>query len=134
MPADRPPLPYFIPANLDFKRLPGSFRNAVDDIISPAYQELVLAAPTSLERSAGMTFCFGMWIELLEQFQMSRAVGEMLPERTRVGMMVAGSTEQYGGDFLPRNLSLKHCLRLCAQKEKIAKFLLQFRVARARWG
>jgi len=133
MPADHPPLPYFIPAGLDFKQLPGSFRKAVDDIILPAYEELVLEAPTSLERSAGMTFCCDMWIELLEQFQMRRALGEMLPKRPPVGM-AKSPTEPYGGLFLPHNMSLERYFRLGARKEKIAKFLLQFRVARARWG
>ena len=116
MPADHPRLPYFIPADLEFKRLPGSFRKAVDDIILPAYQELVLEAPTSLERSAGTTLCCDMWFELLEQFHLRRALGETLPKRLPVGT-VTSSPEPYGGPFLPHTLSLERYLRLSAERE-----------------
>jgi len=133
MPANRPRLPYFIPADLDFKQLPDGFRNAVDDIILPAYQELVLEAPTSLERSVGMTFCCNVWLDLLEQFQIRGTLGEMLPQHPPAGMMTS-TTQPYGGSFLPDNLSLDRYLRLGARKERMATFLLQFRVARARWG
>jgi hypothetical protein len=130
MRTDRPRLPYFIPATLDFKQLPGGFQEGVDIILS-VYQELVLEAPTSLEQSAGITVCFSMWLELLEQFQLGRTLRKTLPKRSAVGV-ITNPTERYGGPFLPPDLSLERYLRLGAQKEKVLKFLLQFRVARVR--
>ena len=50
------PRPYWIPQDLDLNSLPEGLRLAVSEILTPAYVELVLKAPTALERASGMTF------------------------------------------------------------------------------
>ncbi len=127
------PRPYFIPKNLDLGQLPHGFQEAVEHIILPAYEELVVRAASSLERTAGMTLCFQTWLELLEQFEIGHTIQEGLPRPPIAGMPV-NATKSYRGAFLPNSLSLQRYLKLSARKEQIEKFLLQFRVARARWG
>ena len=130
MPAQRP---YFIPKGLDLRQLPSGVQEAVEHIILPAYDELVIRAASSLERAAGTTLCYEMWLELLEQFEIGRTLRERFPRRPVPGIPV-NSAEPYKGPFLPDSLSLKRYLQLTARKEQVQKFLLQLRVARARWG
>ena len=129
-------LPYFIPEDLDLGQMPTAFREAVENSILPAYRELVVRAPTSLERAAGMTFCFDMWLELLEQCDLVGTLKNHFPTRPSNGkpVFVKGSNGGYRESFLSGQLSLDRYQSLGARKEKIAKFLLQFRIARARWG
>ena len=125
--------PYFIPKNVDFGKMPRGFREAVEDIILPACQEFVVGVATSLERAAGMTLRLNVGLELLEQFEIGRALQDNYPRRPVSGVPV-NATGPYRGPFLPGSLSLDRDLRLGARQEKGLKFLLQLRVARARRG
>ena len=130
------PLPYFIPEDLDLGKMPIAFREAIDDIILPAYQELVVEAATALERAAGTTLCFDMWLELLEQYDLVGTVTRRVPTPPRGCKLVIKQVPDEPDDesILPPYLPLKRYQILGARKEKLARFLLQFRMARARWG
>ena len=45
--------PYWLPGDLDIDALPEGLRLAISQILTPAYEELVLAAPNALERATG---------------------------------------------------------------------------------
>ena len=50
--------PYWLPGDLDIDALPEGLRLAISQILTPAYEELVLAAPNALERAtAGRGEC-----------------------------------------------------------------------------
>lgn len=110
--------PYFFPEALDFASLPRPVQLAIYAIVVPAYNELVLAAASALERSAGATFVFYLTLELLEQFDL----GEMIAS----GFLRAGSGAS-------REAGIARCLRLSTAKDKAAGFLLRVRTFRARY-
>lgn len=62
--------PYFVPPDVSFDDLPEEVRLAYDVIVSPAYAELVLNAPSSLERAMGVSFVFLLAEEVLSQFEL----------------------------------------------------------------
>lgn len=64
---DRPPA--WIPEDVDFHNMPAPVRQAVADIVEPAYRRLVAEAEDPLERSVGMTIVHLMWLEILEQHE-----------------------------------------------------------------
>ena len=82
-------------------------RLAVSEILTTAYVELVLKAPTALERASGMTFAHLMWLEMLEQVEL----GHTMP----------GSA--VNGQVVNRQAALERLLRVVAQKQKAASFL-----------
>jgi len=66
---DLDPPPAWIPEDVDFHNLPEAVRQAVADIIEPAYRRLVAEAEDPLERSVGITIVHLMWLEILEQHE-----------------------------------------------------------------
>ena len=66
--------PYWLPGDLDIDALPEGLRLAISQILTPAYEELVLAAPNALERATGATLVHLLWLELFEQFDLGHAV------------------------------------------------------------
>lgn len=64
---DRPPA--WIPEDVDFHNMPEAVRQAVADIVEPAYRRLVAEAEDPLERSVGITIVHLMWLEILEQHE-----------------------------------------------------------------
>lgn len=108
------PRPYFVPDELDWEALPRAVQVAVDELVQPAYVELVLQASTELERAAGATFVHLLFLELLEQFDLGREVARC----------VAGRADDTEG-VSPREEELRRHLRLVSQKEKAGKFLMR---------
>ncbi len=47
--------PRWVPAGVDFQRLPPRTQQAIVEIVNPAYEELVLGATEALERSTGLS-------------------------------------------------------------------------------
>lgn len=64
--------PYFLPDNVDFGSLPEAVQVAFRTIVEPVYVELVLNAPTALERSAGASVVFLLAEEMLQHFEIGR--------------------------------------------------------------
>jgi hypothetical protein len=74
--------PYFVAADVDFETLPESVKVAFQTIVEPAYAELVLVAPSALERSMGASFVFLLAEEILNHFEIGR---DMDLAQTRAG-------------------------------------------------
>jgi hypothetical protein len=64
--------PYFLPEEIDFDTLPEAVRAALNSIVAPAYQNLVITAPNPLERSMGVSFVFLLTEEILTHFELGR--------------------------------------------------------------
>lgn len=102
--------PYWVPANVQFDKIPKRVQLALQTVLQPAYDELVLAASDPLERSTGTTFVFLVWLELSEQFQI-------------------GAEFQRDATLQPpaenRLAAIGNYLRVIGAKQKVAGFLLR---------
>lgn len=108
-----PARPYFVPESVDFEALPKSVKVAFKTIVEPAYTELVLAAPNSLERSMGASFVFLLAEELLNHFEIGR---EMDLAQT-----------QAGADREQRDKAFARYLKLLGAKNAALHALLRIR-------
>jgi hypothetical protein len=72
-PEPDPNLPHWLPVGDDWGSLPKSIRQAVPQILTPAYRRFVLEAPGELERSFGLTLVHLMWLELCDQAKLVAA-------------------------------------------------------------
>ena len=99
------PRPYFLPAELDLNEFSEPVQLALDAIILPAYEELVLAAPTGLERANGGTLVCLMFMELVHQFEMGSQLAQILQRGT-------------GRSVLPNNEEIDRYLKLIAARDK----------------
>ncbi len=77
--SSRPP---WLPSDQDLGRLEPGLQPAIRDIILPAYEQLVLLADDTLQRSLGMTIVHLMWLEVLDQLNLKRQYAQVaiLPE------------------------------------------------------
>jgi hypothetical protein len=113
--------PHFIPDGLTFDDLPPALRAAVTGLIEPAYRELVLEAPNALERAAGSSLVFLMWIELLDQFEIA---SQHRGPRTAVS--------HPGDDTGARDEQIARHLKVISAKDRAANFILRMKVYRAK--
>src|SRR6266849_5954600 len=104
------PRPVWIPPGLKFDKLSPALQRGIKDIVDPAYDELVLRAANSLQRSCGLTYVHLLWLELIEQIDLGKDMGETLPQ--------GEGTDAHQGKML------RH-MRLIAQKDKVAKLILE---------
>ena len=74
MPAKIATRPFWFPADLEWESLPNEFRVAVDEIICPLYQTLVLDEADPVARAAGTTLTFLTCLELAEQIQLGKGL------------------------------------------------------------
>ena len=72
-PEHDPNLPHWLPVGDDWDGLPKSIRQAVPQILAPAYRRFVVKAPGELERSFGLTLVHLMWLELCDQAKFGAA-------------------------------------------------------------
>ncbi len=103
-------LPYWIPDDVDFGRFPAELRTAIAEVINPAYRELVEQAREGLEKSAGLTVIWLMWLEILDHIQLGHSL-------TSSPSMTEASKER-------EQLITRH-LRLVGSKVKASSFLLR---------
>jgi hypothetical protein len=108
----RPPdiRPLWIPDDVKFDRLPPALQRAITEIIGPAYEEVVLAAQSGLERSMGVTYVHLLWLALIEMIDIARDMGP--------GLALGEGTDKH-------QKKIARHLRLVGQKDRIAKFLLE---------
>jgi hypothetical protein len=114
-PADKP---LWLPADVDPASLPTGLRQAFKEIVNPAYKELVLEAPTALQRTVGLSYMHLIWLALVEQV----ALGKYLWHKPR-----PESIDTY------QQISRGH-LQLVGAKDKLAKFLLQAQHLHQKYG
>ena len=113
-----PPRPFWIPAGVDFDKLPAGAQVALREIIGPAYVELVASAEGALERSAGLTIVHLMWIEVLQQLEF--------------GCEVAGTRSGLDYTALTNYEALAAHLRVAGAKTKMSSFLLRLKSVQAK--
>jgi hypothetical protein len=104
------PRPLWIPPGLDFEALAPALQRGICEVVSPAYDELVLQAQTAIERSSGLTYVHLLWLELVEQIDLGRDMGRTLPQ---------------GEGTNAHQEKLQRHMRLISQKDKVGKFLLE---------
>jgi hypothetical protein len=74
----KPPLPQprWVPPGTKFSSLPAELQRALNEIVSPAYEQLVMAANDALERSTGMSVVYLLWMELAGHLQVGRSYSD----------------------------------------------------------
>ena len=117
-PASSSARPYFVPASVDFAALPEPIQLAFATIVQPTYDELVLGAANALARSAGVSLCFLLAVEVLDQFEL----GE---ELSFLGVAPEADREI-------RDRTIARHLRLVGAKQHAASFLLRLETLRGR--
>ncbi len=107
--------PAWLPSDQDLQRVEPGLQQAIRDIILPAYEQLVLQADDTLQRSLGMTIVHLMWLEVLDQLNLKRQYAQFcrLPQ---MGYDVAHEVDRH--------------LRLIDAKMKLTKLLLRIRALR----
>jgi hypothetical protein len=69
----RPPgRPLWMPEGADLERMPVEVRQAVAEILRPAYEELVVQAGSGMEKSLGESLVHLLWLEILEQYDIKK--------------------------------------------------------------
>ncbi len=66
------PTPRWVPPGIRFSSLLPEVQTAVVEIVNPIYEELVVRAPSALERSTGLTVVHLLWLEILDQLDLGR--------------------------------------------------------------
>jgi hypothetical protein len=69
-------VPYWIPRDSGWTALSETTRQAVTQILAPAYRQLVLEAQGEVERSVGITLVHLMWLEICGQIPLAPAVAD----------------------------------------------------------
>jgi hypothetical protein len=101
--------PLWIPPELKFDELPAALQRAITEIVDPAYRELVLLAQNALERSMGLTYVHLLYLEIIEMIDVARDMARTLPR---------------GEGTDAHQLKITRHLKLVAQKDRVAKFIL----------
>ncbi|MDZ7619087.1 MAG: hypothetical protein U1E05_18930 [Patescibacteria group bacterium] len=106
--------PAWAPGEVDLFKVPESVRQAVAEIIEPAYRQLVATVEDPLERSIGLTLVHMMWLEVLDQHEtkheyLATSILELPADRS---------------DMIDRHL------RMLNMKVKVGSFLIRLREMR----
>jgi len=112
--------PYFFPADIDFATLPEEVKLAVETLIEPLYQQLVLEAEDPLERAAGSSLVCLMVLELLDQFEL--------------GQLMRPGNQDEQADRDQRDQLTARYLRLVGGKQKTTDLILRIRNYHAKHG
>lgn len=112
-----PPVrPYWLP-DLQLDTLPDELRLAVQAILNPAYEQLVLRATNELERATANTVVYLLGLELLSQLTLTEQLASADPLAAR---------EEFLKKHLPQHL------RLIASKLRFSQFLQRLRKGQVR--
>jgi len=71
-----PEMPYWVPRGTVWENMPAGVKQAVTQVLKPAYRRLVLDAPSDLERSVGLTLVHLMWLEVFNPVQLAEATAD----------------------------------------------------------
>ena len=108
--------PAWAPEGVDLDRVPEPVRQAVAEIIEPAYRQMVAEAEDPIERSIGLTVVHLMWLEVLDQHE---AKHEYL---TTASLNLPQD----------RFATIDQHLRMLHTKVKVGSFVIQLREMRQR--
>jgi hypothetical protein len=110
--------PYFLPPGVEWDAIPNSVRLALDAIVLPAYQEMVLGAPNSLERATGASLVFLLCLEVLEHFELGNRLN------------LSGVSP--GDDQAELDRAISKHLKLVGAKQHAANFLARLQNLRSK--
>jgi hypothetical protein len=99
-----------IPPGVVIDRLPVELRTAIRRVINPAYRELVEQVRSSIQKSAGLTLVWLLWLEILDHIQLGHSF--------TTGRSVTQVSEE-------RQQLIDRHLRLVGSKMKASSFLLR---------
>lgn len=105
--------PFFLSADVNYDRLPESFKSAFTAVIEPLYQELVIEAPNALERAGGSAFVFWLTEEVLRQLTAGHGMDLSLSQ-----------TEEQRER---QEQAVERCCRVGAAKDKALSALIRLR-------
>ncbi len=108
--------PAWAPESVDLDKVPEPVRQAVAEIIEPAYRQMVAEAEDPIERSIGLTVVHLMWLEVLDQHE---AKHEYL---TTASLNLPQD----------RFAAIDQHLRMLHTKVKVGSFVIQLREMRRR--
>jgi hypothetical protein len=112
----RPPgRPLWMPEGTDLERMPVEVRQAVAEILRPAYEELVGQAGSGIEKSLGASLVHLLWLEILEQYDMKK-------DYCKFDLLL----ELYG----TRNFAIDRYLKLVNSKLRLSSMLTRLRQLR----
>lgn len=115
--ASESPRPFWMPPGVELEKLPEGLRAAFEDIIDPAYRQLVVENPDPLEKSLAAGYVYACWLALLEQHELGKIIWYKQASLDRADHY----TE-------PRD----RLLRVLGTQDKLARSLLQLRAFRKR--
>jgi hypothetical protein len=110
-----PGQPLWMPEGLDLDNLPVEIRQAAEEIVKPAYEQLVLRADPGLQRSLGASLVHLLWLEILDQFDIKH-------EYSTACLTLDRPVE--------RRRSVEHHVRLLDAKLRQGRFLLRLEESR----
>ncbi len=117
------PRPFWWPGDVPIEEVPESLRAALLGIVQPAYEHLVLGARPGLQQSAGATVVQFLWLEVLQQTELSQ------------DLLGAGQNLQR---LQKHERAIGRLLRLAGAKMKASDFLLRLQAHHqkllAAWG
>jgi len=73
--------PYWVPDNMVPEDLPEGLQAVTEAIIGPAYERLVVGAPTALEQLTGMSAVFLSQLEAIDQVELTKELAEIPPDQ-----------------------------------------------------
>lgn len=114
---DEQPL-YWLPAGMRLESLPPGLRQAVQELLIPAFRELVTGAQGPLERLNAVSLVHLAWLELLQQSHMGAGMAGKVPPADQ---------KNYAAAF-------DHHLKLITAKGRVARFHLEVEKFKRRIG
>jgi hypothetical protein len=108
-----------MPDGTEWEALPPELRQATDEIVEPAYKQLVLQVPPGLERSLGVSLVHLLWLEILDQFDIKRDSAE---------------SAMFFGKRGANSSSIDHHIRLLDAKLRHGRFMLRLEEFRREMG
>jgi hypothetical protein len=112
-----PGQPLWMPEGQDLDLMPIEVRQAVAEIIQPAYVEMVMNAQTGMEKSLGASIVHLLWLEVLDQFDIKK---EYCKFDLRLGLDTG------------RKDAIDQYIKLINAKLRIGNFLIRLRELRQR--
>jgi hypothetical protein len=103
--------PVWMPDNVRPEDLSPELKAVLAEIIQPLYDEVVLRAPSALERATGLALVHMKWVELLEQRELAHRLTPMM----------------FGEEATTALRAVERHLRVVSAQDKLTKTLMQVR-------
>jgi hypothetical protein len=107
--------PLWSPDGVDLDVVPPEVKQAIEELVQPIYEQYVVNAADSLEKSLGASIAHLLWLEILDQFDIKR-------EYTKYDAVLNAS--------LNRPEMIERHLRLIGSKLQLGYFLIRLKELR----